>query len=1029
MFPGIFSGIHRIFSRIFLICGFAALPYMPVNAQGFGRNKVSYERFDFKVQKTPHFSIHHYLDSAPINKFAYLNEQWYHRYEGLFKDTFFHRLPVILYADHPDFQQTEVISGLIDAGTGGVTEGLKNRLVMPLAGSLGSSDHVLGHEMTHMFQYHLMRTSDSLRLESLYYVPLWMIEGMAEYLSLGHTNTLTAMWMRDAVLHNDVPPIKKINYDYRYNPYRYGHALWSFIAGNWNDTIIPRFFLNTARYGFEPAVKITFGISGDSLSKLWIKEIKENYSLQLANRTKSYALGKNILSANKQGGEFYLGPAISPDGSMVVFFSEKDIFTVDIFLAETKGGKIIRKLGKKEINKHYDELNFISSSGAWSPDNKKFAYPVYHEGNQEIIISEISTGNIIRNIGFRNIGSIYNIAWSPDGNNLVFSATGINSMMADLYLFDFEKDSLIQLTTGLFADIHPSWSPDGKVIAFASDRGKDSDTTENIFGKMHICLYDVSPKKISILNLFNNATHINPQFSNDGKSIFFIADPDGINNIYRYDLINRNIFKITNVATGVSGLTELSPAMTVAKETGEMLFTVYDDMQLKGFLLSPEQTVGEPHSSSLSFQKLNLLPPAKRKSSFVSDYLVSPLSPSKAKDIIRPSLNYKSRLSLNYMGGVYAGAGFSRYGSGLQGGVFFSFSDILNRHILNTAIQANGKITDIAGMVLYINQAKRFHWGGYVSHIPYLSSYIYSRNDTIGSNGSSFIVPVVDQVILRAFENKVAILGSYPLSKINRWDFIAGETFVNYDVERITYYPLDAPVEKAVIKEKLPSPSPIHYTSISAAYIGDNSFFAITDPMKGFRYRFEAEGIVNSYNFVNILADYRRYFFVKPFSFAFRLMHYGRYFKDAENENLPPLYLGNEYFMRGYSIYSFGSGECDGSDGDCPTFDRLLGSKISALNVEVRLPFTGPERLAVLKSRAFFSSLNFFLDGGSAWNKNDVPALILVKESNKRIPVFSTGVSYRINFFGVMVLEFYYAYPFQRPVRDWHFGFQIMPGW
>jgi WD40 repeat protein len=988
-----------------------------------------YDNFDFKIQKTRHFNIHHYLDSSTINSIALLSERWYDRYESLLKDTFLFPLPVIIYADHPDFQQTEVISGLIDVGTGGVTEGLKTRLVMPLAGTYAGTEHVLGHEMTHMFQYHLLSKSDSTRLESIFDVPLWMIEGMAEYLSLGPENTFTAMWMRDATFHNDIPSIKKITYNYRYNPYRYGHALWSFIAGTWGDSTVRTLFLNTAILGPEKGVKNTIGITYDSLSYMWEKSISENYQKQIADRSKPYATGKCILSEFKQGGEYFFSPSISPDGNKVIFYSEKDLFTIDVFLADANDGKIIRQLGKKAGKTHYDEINFIASSGAWSPDGERFAFSVYSEGDQKIILTEIKTGRTIKTIELPDLGSIINIAWSPNGKQLLISGTGSGSSMADLFLYDLENGSIKKITNDLHADIHPAWSPEGTAFAFASDRGIETDFTKLRFSKMQICIYNLSDNKIKTLALFSNCNHINPQYSPDGKSILFISDPDGINNIYRYDIENKSLFKVTNVISGVCGLTNLSPAITISKETGDLIFTLYDDMQYKGYRLSSKETTGEYIDPQSIKQKLNLLPPEKRKSEFVSNYIKTPTATPLSKRILLSEKRYKPQLQLDYVGGLYAGAGINQYGAALEGGVFFSFSDMLNRHVLNTAVQVSGKITNIALMSSYMNQSKRFHWGGYVSHIPYLSSYISSRRDTI-KNGSQLIVNVVDQVILHSYEDKVAVIGSYPVSMTKRWDFQLGETVVNYTKEVTTFYPAGAPVENSEVTKKVPAPAPTSYTSISAAYVGDNAFFGITDPMKGFRYRFEAEGIINSYKIINLLADYRAYRYIKPVSFAVRLMHYGRYFKDAENSKITPLFLGSEYFIRGYSIYSFESSECNGNEtGNCPVFSRLIGSKIGIMNLEMRLPFTGPRRLAIIKSNVFFSSLNLFIDGGVAWKNEELPSIEITRDSNKRIPVFSTGISYRINVFGVMVLELYCAYPFQRPEKGWHFGFQIMPGW
>jgi hypothetical protein len=51
------------------------------------------------------------------------------------------------------------------------------------------------------------------------------------------------------------------------------------------------------------------------------------------------------------------------------------------------------------------------------------------------------------------------------------------------------------------------------------------------------------------------------------------------------------------------------------------------------------------------------------------------------------------------------------------------------------------------------------------------------------------------------------------------------------------------------------------------------------------------------------------------------------------------------------------------------------------------------------------------------------------RDTPDRIPVVSTGVSARMNLFGALVLEVYYAYPFQRPKKGAHLGMSFVPGW
>ena len=130
----------------------------PVSAQ-FGRNKVQYEDFDFRVMKLPHWDLYFYpAEEESIQDVARMSERWYERFARTFQHEFETTKPLIIYADHPDFQQTNTLQGSISEGTGGVTESLKNRVIMPQTGSHRDTDHVLGHEIVHAFQYNIAQS-------------------------------------------------------------------------------------------------------------------------------------------------------------------------------------------------------------------------------------------------------------------------------------------------------------------------------------------------------------------------------------------------------------------------------------------------------------------------------------------------------------------------------------------------------------------------------------------------------------------------------------------------------------------------------------------------------------------------------------------------------------------------------------------------------------------------------------------------------------------------------------------------------
>ncbi|MCI4648787.1 basic secretory protein-like protein, partial [Phaeodactylibacter sp.] len=164
----------------------AVLGAQTLSAQYFGRNKAKYETFDFEVYQSPNFDIYHYLENPErLREITEEAEQWYRMHQHVLRDTIAQRNPLIFYNDHADFQQTNAISGNVGVGTGGVTEALKNRVIMPFAMSHQQTHHVLGHELVHAFQYNMILNGDSTNLQSLSNLPLWMVEGMAEYLSIG----------------------------------------------------------------------------------------------------------------------------------------------------------------------------------------------------------------------------------------------------------------------------------------------------------------------------------------------------------------------------------------------------------------------------------------------------------------------------------------------------------------------------------------------------------------------------------------------------------------------------------------------------------------------------------------------------------------------------------------------------------------------------------------------------------------------------------------------------------------------------
>jgi hypothetical protein len=1005
------------------------------NAQYFGRNKVQWEKFDWRVLKTEHFDVHYYpAEEQAVRDAARMAERWYTRLSGIFGYQLSERKPLILYADPSDFQQTTVIGGLIGEGTGGVTEPVRTRVIMPLAGTYEDTDHVLGHELVHVFQFEtLLGRREETPRQTQVNMPLWFIEGLAEYLSLGRESPLTAMWLRDAVLRDDLPDLKKLSRSSRYFPYRWGQAFWAYVGGRWGDEATTRLFVTASQAGLEPAMQEVLGLKEEEFSNQWRAAIRAAYQPVLDRRQPPKLVGGRILPRGEGTRlETYVSPSVSPDGSQVIFLSTRSLFSFDLYLADAATGEVRGKLVSADSDPHFDALSFLESAGGWSPDGRKFAFVVYSKGDNELAVLDVGSRKVERRIGLAGVGALWNPSWSPDGRSIVVS--GAAGGVTDLYLVDVESGRTRKLTDDVYSDLQPTWSPDGKTIAFASDRGPGTDVAQLAFGRMGLWLLDVASgqvREVPVAAGREPGERFNPQFGPGGTDLYFLEARGGINDIFRLSLASGELFQVTDVATGVSGITRTSPALSVAQGNGRVVFSLFNDTEYALHSLDRAQAQGKPVAGTTEL-RAGILPPAEpRTPSAVAAYLKQP-EPVPATGAF-PSQDYRAGLKLDYLAPT-AGVAVSSFGYAVGGDVTAVWSDMLNEHLFGFTLvgSSGGSLNELGAQAIYLNQAQRWNWGVQGGHVPFISAFTTVRPVEVETgDGGSVIGREIQQIRQTVTLDQVGLVTQYPFSATRRFETTAGITRLGYDNELFSVVVVgDQVIDRS--DRDLPSPQALSLYQGSVALVGDNSYFGYTSPVRGQRYRLEVEPTFGDLQFQSLRLDYRRYFFARPVTFAFRGLHLGRFGRDAEDEQLAPLFLGEETLVRGYAIGSLSGSECTPVPGDpnaCPEFDRLIGSRIGVANFEVRFPLTGVEGFGLIKAPAVPIELAAFVDAGTAWTKDTSPDLAFRERTIERVPVVSAGVSARLLLGGFAVLHFYYAKPFQRPDEGAVTGFFIAPGW
>src|SRR6267378_1043009 len=768
-------------ARVTLLLGALSLLASSAQAQQFGRNSVQYQTFHFKVLKTQHFDIYFYDKEAEAATHAgRMAERWYTRISTVLRHQLSGRQPLILYSDHPDYNQTNILPV---EGSEGITESLKRRIILPMGASLAETDHVIGHELTHAFQYDITGVGRGNISSGLNRVPLWFIEGMAEYVSLGNVDPNTTMWMRDAVRTGRLPSFRDLE-NPRYFPYRWGQSFWAYLGGTYGDDIVGALLRSAGRSGnVQMALEQMTHRPVDSLVADWHRALTDaarpiavatgtplpadKVQRDLARLTPVTTAGARALVSPGKEQHYNIAPALSPDGTRMAYISDAGLFSFDLYLANADNGQTIRKLVSATRDPHLESMQLVNSAGAWSTDGR-FAFGAIVTGRPALRIVKGDNGDLIKEIKFPSLGEILNPTWSPDGKQIAFSAQV--GGVTDLFAYDLDGGELRRLTNDAYADLEPSWSPDGSLIAFVTDRFTTS-LDDLSYGDYQLAVIDArGGGQVRQLPHLPKSKHINPQWSPDGKSLYFLGDPGGVTNVFRLSLGGGEIAQVTNVFTGVSGITSLSPALSVAQKTPRAVFAVYSD---GGYALQAIDDIRALEGGPIVQlpPTAAALPPLERAevgtgiATLLRD--PQPVPPVAALDLNSAVKEYHPKLSLDFIAQPSLAVAADRFGTYIGGGATLYWSDMLGDRNLVTMAQFQGRLADFAALAAYVNRKSRLNWSIGAEQYPYISGFFSFPTD---GNGTQWQILDRYKTTLREVSGVVA----YPFNRSQRVELSAG---------------------------------------------------------------------------------------------------------------------------------------------------------------------------------------------------------------------------------------------------------------
>ena len=935
----------------------------------YGKNKVTYDQFDFWVYKAPHFDIMYYQEEeAQLDEVVAFSEEAYQRLRRLLNHDLSKRTPIVYYQTHAEFEQTHIFPYFLPEGVAAFAEPTINRLVLPVDDPPDELLKLLVHEITHIFEYDFFYGGDlgrNLRISP----PTWVMEGLAEH-TADNLTSLDEMMLRDVVLMDQIPTINQMTANSGYFvDYVLGQVVYDYIAEQYGEDGV-RIFMGEVRrdlgQDIDRGIERAFNVNAAEFNEKFRDYLRSKYLPNVLEDDEADDFGIGIFShMENEDRPAAFSPAVSPEGDEFVAISlDRKLLKLDIMRFDMDTGEALENL-TDGVNGDYEYLiaqglTVGYRSGAdmsWSPNGTQVAFFGRTPPTRTLYAIDSDDGEVDWKKKLDDLDQAMSPDIGPDGR-VAFGAH-LNGVR-DIWIYDPSNDQLLNVTQDEVYDYAPVWSPDGRILVF----------TSHALGYKKLFMVDLSRPQQRVQLTFGLSNDTQPAFSRDGTRLFFASDRTGKYNLYSMALATGQVEKHTDI---LGGSFFPQPLPQNASSKGDLLFSNYGDGRYELYLMDIPSESLETYLADDEALPDEALAAIEQEMADVASVQLDQSNVSQS-----PSAGW-------HISNVNVAGGYGRYGGvgTALAAMSIEVSDLMGNHRIVGVFGSASRQRNLQGM--YFNQRRRLNWGVSGTH-QRLFFFTQDVNNVNDFDRESF------------FElDGVEIFASYPLTRDLRVELSAGY----YNSKYMFANRLETTGGNFIVGSAYPSGRSM---PLGVSLIADKARFREFGPFGGWRsrvdFRYSPPNLAEL-NYREWVVDHRMYFPITERN----IIAWRSWLAWSQGETPNVFFMGGLNQLRGYDWLQFS------------------GNHAWFMNLEYRWPFIDELRagmMAISDIRGLF-----FLDMGGAWF--DGMEFVFVEDGRLKDVLASFGGGVSIDF-GPMPMNFYISQHFNgkefigRPRFDFYIG-------